>query len=112
MAERDPEYEPITVPDDLLAKSLTQRMETPESYLFDPADFFDLDRDDFYYCRCGGCEECDELDYFFEFMYELQEDYDNLFEDPDPQSLTGVGNIQSPAKSDQQIPSPSGRGLG
>ena len=82
MAERDPEYQSITVPDDLLSKSLTQRMETPESYLFDPADFFDLDRDDFYYCRCGGCEECDELDYFFEFMYELQEDYDNLFEDP------------------------------
>ena len=82
MAERDPEYEPITVPDDLLAKSLTQRMETPESYLFDPADFFDLDRDDFYYCRCGGCEECDELDYFFEFMRELQEDYDQIFEDP------------------------------
>ena len=82
MAERDPEYEPVTVPDDLLAKSLTQRMQAPESYLFGPADFFDLDRDDFYYCRCGGCEECDELDYFFEFMYELQEDYDNLFEDP------------------------------
>ena len=82
MAERDPEYEPITVPGDLLAKSLTQRMEAPESYFFDPADFFDLDRDDFYYCRCGGCEECDELDYFFEFMRELQEDYDNLFEDP------------------------------
>ena len=82
MAERDPEYQPITVPADLLARSLTQRMQAPESYLFDPADFFDLDRDDFYYCRCGGCEECDELDYFFEFMYELQEDYDNLFEDP------------------------------
>ena len=82
MAERDPEHEPITVPDDLLAKSLTQRMEAPESYFFDPADFFDLDRDDFYYCRCGSCEECDELDYFFEFMRELQEDYDNLFEDP------------------------------
>ena len=82
MAERDPEYEPIAVPDDLLAKSLTQRMEAPESYFFDPADFFDLDRDDFYYCRCGSCEECDELIYFFEFMRELQEDYDALFEDP------------------------------
>ena len=82
MAGRDPEYEPISVPDDLLTKSLTQRMEAPESYLFDPADFFDLDRDDFYYCRCGGCEECDELDYFLEFMYELQEDYDQIFEDP------------------------------
>ena len=82
MAGRDPEYEPISVPDDLLTKSLTQRMEAPVSCLFDPADFFDLDRDDFYYCRCGGCEECDELDYFLEFMYELQEDYDQIFEDP------------------------------
>ena len=82
MAERDPEYEPVTVPDDLLTRSLTQRIEAPESYLFDPADFFDLDRDDFYYCRCRGCEECDELDYFFEFMRELEEDYDQIFEDP------------------------------
>ena len=54
MAERDPEYEPITVPEDLLAKSLTQRMEAPESYLFDPAEYYDFDRDDLYFCRCGG----------------------------------------------------------
>ena len=54
MAERDPEYEPITVPEDLLARSLTQRMEAPESYLFDPAEYYDFDRDDFYFCRCGA----------------------------------------------------------
>ena len=82
MAERDPEYEPITVPEDLLAKSLTQRMEAPESYVFDPAEYYDFDRDDFYFCRCGGCEECDELDYFFEFMRELEEDIEAILEDP------------------------------
>ena len=80
--DRDPGFEPIEVPDDLLAKSLTQRMETPESYVFDPDDFYELDLDDFYYCMCGYCEECDELDYFFESMRELEEETDPLYEDP------------------------------
>ena len=40
MAQRDPEYQPITVPDDLLTKSLTQRMEDPGSYLFDYHDWY------------------------------------------------------------------------
>ena len=57
-------------------------MENPESYLFDPSDYYDLDRDDFYYCRCEGCEECDELEDFFEFMRELEEDTAFIYEDP------------------------------
>ena len=82
IAERDPRHDPVTVPEDILARSLTQRMENPESYLFDPSDYYDLDRDDFYYCRCEGCEECDELEDFFEFMRELEEDTAFIYEDP------------------------------
>ncbi len=82
MAERDPGYQPIAVPDQLITKSLTEQMDETRTYPFDPADFFDLDQDYFYYCMCRVCEQCDELDYFFEFMRELEEDYDNIFEDP------------------------------
>ena len=82
MAERDSNYQPVAVPDELITKSLNQRMNDPESYFFDPAEYYDLDRDDFYYCFCRRCEECDELDYFFEFMRELHEETDHLFEDP------------------------------
>ncbi len=81
-ADRDPDFQPVTVPDDLLSKSLTQRMEEPESYLFDPAEYYDFDQDDFYFCRCGSCEECDELEFFFEFLRELEEETDYLYEDP------------------------------
>ncbi len=82
IAERDPEFQPVTVPDDLLTKSLTQRMEDPESYLFDPAEYYDFDQDGFYFCKCGCCEECDELEFFFEFIRELEEETDYLYEDP------------------------------
>ena len=82
VADRDPEFRPVTVPDDLLAKSLTQRVEDPESYLFDPAEYYDFDRDDFYFCMCGSCEDCDELEFFFEFMRELEEDTAFIYEDP------------------------------
>ena len=77
MTERDPEYRPIAVPDSLITTSLTQQMDETRTYPFDPADFFDLDHDYFYYCLCRQCEPCDELDYFFEFMFELQEEYED-----------------------------------
>ena len=80
--DRDPGFDPVAVPDNLLTRSLTQRMEDPESYIFDPADYYDLDRDYFYHCMCGGCEECDELDYFFESMRELDRNIELLLEDP------------------------------
>ena len=70
------------MPDDLLAKSLTQLRESPETYVFDPDDYYDLELDEFYYCLCGYCEECDELDYYFESMREFEEDTDPLYEDP------------------------------
>ena len=78
----DPEHQPVSVPDDLLAKSLTQLRETPETYVFDPDDYYELELDEFYYCLCRYCEECDELDYYFESMRELEEDTDPLYEDP------------------------------
>ncbi|MCY4651608.1 MAG: hypothetical protein OXC95_00415, partial [Dehalococcoidia bacterium] len=81
-AGRDPEFALITVPDQLLTKSLTQRLEDPESYIFDPAEYYDSDRDDFYFCMCGGCADCDELEYFIEFMRELEEETDYVCEDP------------------------------
>ncbi len=81
-ADRDPEFVLITVQDELLTKSLTQRMEDPESYIFDPAEYYDFDRDDFYFCMCGHCEDCDELEFFFEFMRELEEDIALIYEDP------------------------------
>ncbi len=77
MAERDPDYQPIAVPDNLITKSLAERMDESQSRVFDPADFYDLDRDYFYYCMCRVCEQCDELDYFIEFMRELEEEYED-----------------------------------
>ena len=77
MAERDPNYQPIAVPDNLITKSLTDRMRDHENWLYDPADFFDLDQDYFYYCMCLTCEACDELHYFFQFMRELEEEYED-----------------------------------
>ncbi len=81
-ADRDPGFAPITVPDQLLTKSLTQRMEAPESYVFDPADYYDLDRDDFYFCLCRDCDECEELEFFEELLRDLEEETDPLYEDP------------------------------
>ena len=78
----DPEHQPVSVPDDLLAKSLTQRMEAPETYIFDPGEYYDLDRDDFYFCLCRGCDECDELEFYIEFIEELEEETAHLLEDP------------------------------
>ena len=78
----DPEHQPVSVPDDLLAKSLTQLRESPETYVFDPDDYYELGLDEFYYCLCRYCEECDELDYYFETMREFEEDADPLYEDP------------------------------
>ena len=80
--DRNPQHRTVVVPDDLLARSLTQRMEAPETYLFDPADYYDLDRDDFYYCLCEDCDECDEVEFFMETMRELEEETDHILEDP------------------------------
>ena len=82
MAERDPDYQPIAVPDNLITKSLTDRMRDHENWIYDPADYYDLDQDYFYYCMCLTCEACDELHYFLEFMRELEEETDHLLEDP------------------------------
>ena len=82
MEERDPGYQPIPVPDQLIRKSLVERMDETKPWIFDPADYYDLDQDYFYYCMCGYCEQCDEVDYFFRFMRELQEETDPLYEDP------------------------------
>ena len=81
-ADRDPEFAPITIQDELLAKSLTQRMENPESYTFDPTEYYDFDRDDFYFCMCERCEDCDELEFLFEFLRELEDDTAFIYEDP------------------------------
>ena len=80
--DRNPQHRTVVVPDDLLARSLTQRMKAPETYLFDPADYYDLDRDDFYYCLCEECDECDEVEFFMETMRELEEETDHILEDP------------------------------
>ena len=77
MEERDPGYQPFSVPDQLITKSLSERMDESEPWIFDPGDYFDLDQDYFYYCLCGYCEQCDEVNYFFEFMRELQEEYED-----------------------------------
>ena len=77
MEERDPGYQPISVPDQLITKSLADQMDESEPCIFDPGDYFDLDQDYFYYCLCGYCEHCDEVDYFFEFMRELEEEYED-----------------------------------
>ena len=71
--DRNPAHNPVAVPADLLAESLTQRMEAPETYLFEPADYYDLDRDDFYYCLCENCDECEEVEFFMETMRELED---------------------------------------
>ena len=80
--ERDPDFDPVSVPADILARSLTQRMDGSNIHVFDPADYYDLDRDEFYFCQCQDCDECDEYDFFIEFMRELEEETDYLFEDP------------------------------
>ena len=77
MSECDPDYQPISVPDHLITKSLEQRRDTSKPDIFDPADYYDLDQDYFYYCMCLSCEACDELDYFFKFMRELEEEYED-----------------------------------
>ena len=77
MAERDPDYQPIAVPGNLLTKSLTDRMRDHENWLYDPADYYHLDRDYFYYCLCNDCDDCDELHDFFELMRELEEEYED-----------------------------------
>ena len=77
MEERDPEYRPVAVPDNLITTSLTQQMDETRTYPFDPADYYDLDQDYFYYCLCNDCDDCDELHYFFEFMRELEEEYED-----------------------------------
>ena len=45
----------MTVPDELLAKSLAIQMQDPESYIFDPMEYYDFDRDEFYFCMCERC---------------------------------------------------------
>ncbi len=81
IAERAPRRSPVNVPGDILARSLTGRIESSE-LPFDPADYYHLDQDDFYFCICRGCEDCDELDFFYEFMDELEEETNYLLEDP------------------------------
>ena len=66
------------MPDEIITRELTQRPDLP----FDPADYYDLDRDAFYFCQCRDCDQCDEFDYFIEFLIELEEETDHLFEDP------------------------------
>ena len=75
--ERNPNHRVVAVPDDLLSKSLTQRMQAPETYEFDPADYYDLDRDDFYFCLCRDCDECEEIEFFEELMRDLEEEYED-----------------------------------
>ena len=82
IADRDPEHQPVSVPGDLIATSLTQRMNELEKRAFDPAEYYDFDRDYFYFCMCQSCEDCCELDYFLEFMSELEEETSFIFEDP------------------------------
>ena len=78
IAKTDPEHPPVAVPDEIIVRELTQRPALP----FDPGDYYDLDRDDFYFCQCGGCDQCAEFDFFIEFLIELEEETDHLFEDP------------------------------
>ncbi len=75
--ERNPSHRVVAVPGDLLSKSLTQRMQAPETYEFDPADYYDLDRDDFYFCLCRDCDECEEIEFFEELMRDLEEEYED-----------------------------------
>ena len=77
MAERDPGYRPIAVPDNLITKSLKERMDETRLYPYDPTDYYDLDDDYFYYCLCRYCERCDEVNYHFQFMRELEEEYED-----------------------------------
>ena len=57
-------------------------MNDPESWVFDPAEYYDLERDDFYFCLCKDCDDRDELDSFIEFMIELEEEVNLIYEDP------------------------------
>ena len=82
VADTDPKFQPVTVPDELLAKSLAIQMQDPGSYIFDPMEYHDFDRDFFFFCMCGYCENCDELEFFVEFMRELEEDTAFIYEDP------------------------------
>ena len=75
--ERNPSHRVVAVPDDLLSKSLTQRMQAPETYEFDPADYYDLDPADFYFCLCRDCDECEEIEFFEELMRDLEEEYED-----------------------------------
>ena len=81
IAERAPGSSPVNVPGDILFRSLTGRIENSE-LLFDPADYYHLDQDNFYFCQCRDCEDCDELDFFIETWRELEEETDYLLEDP------------------------------
>ena len=81
IAERAPGRSPVNMQDDILARSLTSRIEGSE-LPYDPADYYHLDQDDFFFCQCRDCEDCDELDFFYEFMDELEEETNYLLEDP------------------------------
>ena len=81
IAERAPGSSPVNVPGDILFRSLTGRIENSE-LLFDPADYYHLDQDNFYFCQCRDCEDCDELDFFIETWRELEEETNCLLEDP------------------------------
>ena len=81
-AGRDPRHKPVAVPEDLLAKSLTQRMKAPHRYAFFPPTYYGLGDDDFYYCLCKNCPECEELGFFRKYLRELEEEDAYLYEDP------------------------------
>ena len=69
------------MPDETIVRALAQR--SGQSDLpFDPGDYYDFDRDDFYFCQCGSCDQCAEFDYFIEFLIELEEDFPLMHEDP------------------------------
>ena len=74
----DPGHPPVAVPDEVITREFAQRPDLP----YDPGDYYDLDRDDFYFCQCGSCDQCDEFDFFIEFMIELEEDFALMREDP------------------------------
>ncbi len=78
IAMTDPEHPPVAVPEEIITREFAQRPALP----FDPGDYYDFDRDDFYFCRCGSCDQCAEFDFFIELLIELEEETDYLFEDP------------------------------
>ena len=77
IAKTDPEHPPVAVPDEIIAREFAR-----PALPFDPGDYYDLDRDDFYFCQCGSCDQCAEFDYFIEFLIELEEDFPLMHEDP------------------------------